>query len=450
MKFREAFGIEKGDVVALIGAGGKTSLLVGIGYELAEANWRVLATATVPVPAEQLDLMPRALPVSAGPQAVSQALTESRFVFLYDRIHRGKVYGPNPVFIQQLLDIVDSDVILVEADRADNLPFKAPHDDEPVIPLGTSLVIPVASFKAVGQPLDDLHVYNPQSMVEQCGFTKGALVRPSWIAQVVRDENMGMRGIPPGVRTVAFFNQTPMTSYARKRARAAARIALRHSTLQAVALGEVRGHEPVREVQRTVGAVVLAAGLSSRMGQHKLLLPWKPDQTLIEHIVEQLVKARVDPIVVVTGHNAKEVRAVLNKWDVKFVQNRAYKTADMLSSLKQGLEAMPDNVSAALMVLGDQPSIQPKTIQKILNAYAEDQQHELVIPSYRMRRGHPVLIGRRYWRDFLNLPNSGNPRQVFNMYPDAIRYVEMDSDNILRDVDTPQDYDNERDRADLR
>ena len=54
MKFREAFGIEKGDVVALIGAGGKTTLMVGIGYELAEAGWRVLATTTARMPEEQL------------------------------------------------------------------------------------------------------------------------------------------------------------------------------------------------------------------------------------------------------------------------------------------------------------------------------------------------------------------------------------------------------------
>ena len=64
MKFREAFGIEKGDVVALIGAGGKTSLMVGIGYELAESGWRVLATTTARMPEEQLNLVPLALPVS--------------------------------------------------------------------------------------------------------------------------------------------------------------------------------------------------------------------------------------------------------------------------------------------------------------------------------------------------------------------------------------------------
>ena len=79
-----------GDVVAVIGAGGKTSLIVGLGYELAESGWRVLATATFPFAAHQLELMPGALPIGAGPDAISDALTEYKFVFLYHSIQRLK------------------------------------------------------------------------------------------------------------------------------------------------------------------------------------------------------------------------------------------------------------------------------------------------------------------------------------------------------------------------
>lgn len=443
MKFREAFGIEKGDVVAFIGAGGKTSLMVGIGYELAEAGWRVLATTTARMPEEQLGLVPVALPVSSEPIAISRALSQSKFVLLYDRIARGVVFGPSPDAVARLLDVVDSDVMLVEADYAANLPVKAPKPGEPAIPPGASLIIPVASFAAVGQPLDDRHVYNAQAMIDRCSFPEGAPIKPSWIAQIVRDSELGMAGVPQHVRTVAFFNQSPMTPYNRVRARIAAKIALRHSTLQAVALGEVRGVEPVREVQRPVGAVVLAAGMSSRMGEHKLLLPWRDNRTIIEHVVEQLIKSRVDPIVVVTGHQAKEVKAKLDQWDVQVVHNKAYQSGDMLSSLKAGLAAMPASTTAALLVLGDQPSIQPKVINKVLLAYAEHQ-HDLVIPSFHMRRGHPVLLGRRYWSDLRTLPNSATPRQLYDMYSDRIHYVNVDNDSILRDIDTRQDYERER------
>lgn len=443
MKFREAFQLEKGELVAFIGAGGKTSLMVGMGYELAESGWRVLATTTMTMPEEQLTLFPVAFPLSGGVAAISQALTEHRFVFVYDRIQRGSVMGLKPEMASSLLDVIDSDAMLVEADHAANLPLKAPRKGEPAIPPGTSLVVPVASFSAVGQPLDDLHVYNARAMIDRCGFPEWAPIKPSWIAQIVRDSELGLTGVPPNARAVAFFNQTPMTPYNRVRARIAARIALRHSTLQAVVLGEVRGHEPVREVQRPVGAVVLAAGLSSRMGESKILLPWRDNRTIIEHIVEQLIKSRVDPIVVVTGHQATEVRAVLEKWDVQIVHNKAYQTGEMLSSLKVGLQAMSRETTAALMVLGDQPGIQPKIINKVLLAFAENQ-HDLVVPSFELRRGHPVLLGRRYWADAFALPVTATPRNLLNLHAEHIHYINVDTDSVLRDVDTPQDYERER------
>ncbi|NOG49557.1 MAG: nucleotidyltransferase family protein [Chloroflexi bacterium] len=260
-----------------------------------------------------------------------------------------------------------------------------------------------------------------------------------------------MAGVPRDVRTVAFFNQTPMTPYNRVRARIAAKIALRHSTLHAVALGEVRGHEPVREVQRPVGAVVLAAGMSTRMGEQKLLKLWRENRTIIEHVIEQLIKARVDPIVVVTGHDAKEIKAVLAPWDVTVVNNRAYKTGEMLSSPEgrplcnvRAYRGGPDGVrrSAAL---------QTRVVNRIVLAHAEAQ-HELIVPSHTMRRGHPVLIGRRYWNEILRLEPGLTPRVFFDRFSDHIHYVEIDNDSILRDIDTPQDYDRDRgiDRGERR
>ncbi len=451
MKFTDAFGIEKGAVVSLIGAGGKTSLLVGIGYELAETGWRVLAAATVPVPEEQLSLFPAALHANTEPAVISQTLSEARFVVLHGDIVRGRAMAVAPSLIDALLDRIDSDVMLVEADYAAGKPLKAPSRGEPQIPKATTLAIPVASFAAVGQALNDENVYNAQAMIDRCGFPLNGAIRPSWIAQVIRDDQLGMAGVPRDVRTVAFFNQTPMTPYNRVRARIAAKIALRHSTLHAVALGEVRGHEPVREVQRPVGAVVLAAGMSTRMGEQKLLKLWRENRTIIEYVIEQLIKARVDPIVVVTGHDAKEIKAVLAPWDVTVVNNRAYKTGEMLSSLKAGLSAMPAHTAATLMVLGDQPALQTRVVNRIVLAHAEAQ-HELIVPSHTMRRGHPVLIGRRYWNEILRLEPGLTPRVFFDRFSDHIHYVEIDNDSILRDIDTPQDYDRDRgiDRGERR
>src|SRR5690242_15490153 len=122
MKFQQAFGVTRGDVVAFIGAGGKTSALIGMGYELMESGWRVLATTTTAIVEEQLALMPHALYYDAQPEIISAALSEHGFVFLFDAIRDGTVFGPSIEWTKQILDTVDSDVLLIEADGAAGLP----------------------------------------------------------------------------------------------------------------------------------------------------------------------------------------------------------------------------------------------------------------------------------------------------------------------------------------
>lgn len=449
MKLYQGFDLKRGDVVALVGAGGKTATMMALGHELAEAGWRVLATTTTRISTEQLEMMPRALTVDVGAGAISDALNAERFIFVYGDIRGIKVHGPPLSQISWLLDSVDADLLLIEADGARRLPFKAPHDHEPVIPPETTLVIPIAALAVLGQPLDDDHVYNAQAMIDRFGFYPGSPVKSPWVAQVMRDEMMGLRGVPEQARVMIFLNGTPAAGYVRARARLIARLILRSARVQGVVLGSARAADPVVEVQRPVGAVVLAAGMSTRMGQAKVLLPWLNDKPILEHIIDQLRTARVDHIVVVTGHYADDVRRVAERMGVETVHNPDYAQGEMLSSLQAGLRAMPDNIAAAMSVLGDQPRIESRIVAQVMMAYAEGK-GEIIAPSYQRRRGHPILISRRFWPELLALGTGGAPRDVINAHADQIGYVEVDTDSVLRDVDTMQDYQQERRNAGLR
>jgi molybdenum cofactor cytidylyltransferase len=439
MKLQTAFDIVPGEVVAFVGAGGKTSTMVALGYELAAAGLRVVATTTTRIGVDQLDLMPYATTIDEGTRHLSLALGENRFVFLYGGIRGSKVHGPGEEAIPRLLDSVDSDVLLIEADGARGLPLKAPKSHEPVIPHETTLVVPIASLSVLGQPLDDEHVYNAEAINERYGFGIGSRIKSPWVAQVVRDEELGLRGIPAKARVMALLNQVPPQGYGRARARLIAQFILRSPHVQGVALGSVRSAHPIYEVQRHVAAVVLAAGMSSRMGQPKVLLPWAGGKTILEHIITQLVLARLSHITVVTGNQADEVKRLALQAGVKVTHNKHYATGEMLSSLKAGLRAMPPHISAVLVALGDQPTIQPRIIGQVMTAYAEGK-GEIVAPSYQMRRGHPILIDRRYWQEILDLPEDGAPRDVIERHKDRIAYVNVDTDSVLRDLDTPDDY----------
>lgn len=446
MKLHQAFHIVRGDVVAFIGAGGKTSTLIRLGYELADMGWRVLATTTTTIETEQLNLLPRALSPDVGSQIISQALTEDKFVFLYDHIKGGAVYGAEPNIVPMLMDQVDSDVLLIEADSADGKLLKAPYDDEPVIPPETSLIIQVSSLSAIGKPLDAEYVYNVDEIINRYGFPHGAKIRAPWVAQVIRDRMLGLKNVPTDARTLAFLNQTAVKGHARLRARLVAKIALKSSCLQSVVIGSARSHEPIIEIQRPIGAVVLAAGLSTRMGQSKMLLDWSEDKTVIEHIIDQLTAARLEHITIVTGHKGKEIKALLKPQEVNLVHNRSYKSGEMLSSLKVGLNALPDHIMAALLVLGDQPQIKPKVFYQLLQAYAEGTA-QIIVPSFNKYHGYPIIIGRRYWDEILNIPRGGSLQEFLARHTDQISYVNVDDDCILRDIDTPQEYLMERWRA---
>jgi molybdenum cofactor cytidylyltransferase len=455
MQIRRALNVQRGDVVAFTGAGGKTSTLFRLGQELAAEGWRVIGTTTTRIAVSELSLAPGELQIEGRggvfrPAMITRALNQHGFIFLYGYARRDKAIGVAPEVVEALTDAVDSDVILVEADGARRLSFKAPLPHEPVIPAGTSLVVPVAGFDVIGQPLTSEHVYNPDSMIERYGFPPGGPIKAPWVASVLRDATLGLKAVPASARIVALINKVPASGFQRNRARVIARLILREPRVAAVALGALsaaRSTEPIDEVQRRVAAIVLAGGLSNRMGQSKVLLPWD-GRPIIRAIADRLKRMHLDDIVVVTGHLAEQVEAALADEPVRIVHNADYRDGEMLSSLQAGLRALGPEISACLIVLGDQPHLDNRIVASVIGAYAEGR-GTIVAPSYHRQRGHPILVDRCYWPELLDLPKGSAPRDVINAHAESICYVNVETDSILRDIDTPADYREERRRAGL-
>jgi molybdenum cofactor cytidylyltransferase len=187
-----------------------------------------------------------------------------------------------------------------------------------------------------------------------------------------------------------------------------------------------------------IAAIVLAAGLSRRMGVPKMVLPWK-NTTVIGQVVDVLAQAGINEIVVVTGGAHEQVEAALEGLQVKLMFNPRYAEDEMAYSLQAGLSVLSDKVEATLVALGDQPQIECAVVQAILAAYQQSQA-ALIVPSYKMRRGHPWLIVRSLWPEVLNLPTGRMLRDVLNDQAEKINYLQVDTPSILQDLDTPEDY----------
>jgi molybdenum cofactor cytidylyltransferase len=187
-----------------------------------------------------------------------------------------------------------------------------------------------------------------------------------------------------------------------------------------------------------VTAIILAAGLSSRMGKSKMALPWG-SSTVLGTVIRVVKEGGVDDVLVVTGAAREVVAEICRQAGVRTVHNRNYRSGEMLSSLQMGLHAVQSAVHAALVVLGDQPGIQETIVRDVLRCHRESGA-SLVVPSYQHRRGHPWLVGREWWDELLELRSPETPREFLDRHSKTIRYIVALSPSVLQDVDTPDEY----------
>ncbi len=187
-----------------------------------------------------------------------------------------------------------------------------------------------------------------------------------------------------------------------------------------------------------ITAIVLAAGLSTRMGTQKLLLPWG-DTTVIGNVLATLKKSGLSAIRVVTGGAQAALRDVVRNMGCELVFNKDYANGEMLTSVQVGIKDLGTEVEAILIVLGDQPQIEGRVVVQILEHF-EGNHHPLIVPSYHMHRGHPWLLARPYWEEVMALKPPSTLRDFLNTYQDHIEYLTVDTPRILQDLDTREDY----------
>ena len=186
-----------------------------------------------------------------------------------------------------------------------------------------------------------------------------------------------------------------------------------------------------------VWAIILAAGESKRMGEPKLLLPFG-QRTIIETVVDHVIQSKTDRGLIVVGHNEEKIRKKIRDLPIKIVVNPAYRQG-MLSSVQRGFASLPEDARAALIVLGDQPSIPVSVIDRIVDARNKTLKG-IVIPVYKKRRGHPILIVMKYREEVMHLDPETGLRGLVHDHAEDVLEVEVDNPAVLKDIDTAEDY----------
>ena len=184
-------------------------------------------------------------------------------------------------------------------------------------------------------------------------------------------------------------------------------------------------------------AIILAAGKSERMGTNKLLLPFQ-GRPMINTVINRVMESGVDHILVGLGAFRDSLLAAIGDLPVSCCYNANYEQG-MFTSVQCGFRQLPPSSDAALVFLGDQPMIPGEVPRHMIGIYAGSGKG-ILIPVYGGKRGHPVLIDKKYAGILDALVPARGLRTLFENYPEDIMEVEVTAPGILRDIDTKQDY----------
>lgn len=188
---------------------------------------------------------------------------------------------------------------------------------------------------------------------------------------------------------------------------------------------------------KQIAAIVLAAGGSSRLGQPKQLLP-VDGQPLLSRTLDVVRKTSLEPRLLVLGGYADDILAGVNVEGFEIVLNGDFEQGQA-TSLKAGLQALPDIVEGAIILLGDQPLIEPWILEQLVEGY-DPERSVAVRPRYADGPGNPVLLGRELFDELLALEGDVGARDVLKRRRDRIADIDHTSRNAPRDVDTMDDY----------
>ena len=185
-----------------------------------------------------------------------------------------------------------------------------------------------------------------------------------------------------------------------------------------------------------IGAIILAAGTSSRMGRNKLLVEID-GEPLVRRVAAAVCASRASPVVVVAGGEAASIRAALTGIPVSIVSNPDYREG-LSTSLRTGVREMPNDCDGAVVVLGDMPGVSGTLVDRMIDTFDPDENCEICVATSGGKRGNPVLWGRRFFANLLGIAGDVGAKHLIAENEEIVCEVEAPDDGPLTDIDTPE------------
>ena len=197
----------------------------------------------------------------------------------------------------------------------------------------------------------------------------------------------------------------------------------------------------VSKREKKVMGVILAAGNSTRMGKDNKLLRKIGDAPLIRNTAIEMLKSDLDTCSIVLGYQSDKVADVIKDLNINLILNPLWKEGQA-SSLRAAINTLDSTYSDLLIMLGDLPGIKSSHINSIIEEHllTDNRRSKITIPSFKGQKGNPVIWGRSFFHDLSNLEGDIGGRTLFSEHPAAINILEMDDPWVVKDADTPEDF----------
>jgi probable selenium-dependent hydroxylase accessory protein YqeC len=253
---KQALGIHKGEVIGLVGAGGKTTLMSALAKQLVEDGGSVITTTTTRIfdwQAPGSCLIVEADEAKMIARLIQELEKYRHITIVSQRLPaEGKLKGVSPQLIARITELKLTDYIIIEADGAARKPLKAPNATEPVIPEDTTLVIAVVGIDALGVRLDGENVFRPEIVSRLTQLPPGSTITADAIATLVTGSDGITRGSPPHARIIPFINKVGSSGdIAQAELLADTILAKKHPGIGRVVLGQAQSAKPVVTVIQT-------------------------------------------------------------------------------------------------------------------------------------------------------------------------------------------------------
>jgi molybdenum cofactor cytidylyltransferase len=195
--------------------------------------------------------------------------------------------------------------------------------------------------------------------------------------------------------------------------------------------------------KKSVAGIILAAGMSRRFGKPKQLSTFQ-GKTFLESVVDAALLSNLKHIVLVLGFSYDDVVRTLGTHRIKnrrltILKNEAFRQG-MSRSLQLGLKSVSDSFSAVMFLLGDQPLIRFETINILLEAFSAGDK-DICVPVYGNKRGNPTIFSRRLYPQLLSTRGDSGGRNIIRSNPDSVQEVDVDTPDVIIDIDRPEDLD---------